>query len=108
MSVSSCDPGFYIGEDGFLGRNLGRRLLYDTKKWGFDEIGVNKLYSMVRSDNLGVLQSNLLSGYHVEGFLKDHLRSASGELVGIYLIAHFRDDWEKDKEKVASWSKIGD
>jgi RimJ/RimL family protein N-acetyltransferase len=107
-SVSSCNPGFYIGEDGFLGRNLGRRLLYDTKKWGFEEIGIGKLYSTVRSDNLGSLNSHLLSGYHIEGFLKDHLRSASGELVGIYLIAHFRDGWEKNKKKVSSWAKIGD
>jgi RimJ/RimL family protein N-acetyltransferase len=106
--VSSCNPGFYIGEDSFLGKRLGLRLLYDLLEWGLAETGVYKVYSEVRADNLKVLHYNLQAGYHIEGFLKDHLRSASGELVGLYLIAQFREDWPKSREKISSWGKIGE
>ena len=62
----------------------------------------------MRSDNLKVLHEELMAGFHIEGFLKDHIRPASGELVGIYLIAQFQPEWEKHKEKISSWAEIGD
>ena len=103
----TCDWGFYIGDDAFLGRKLGKRLLYDLMDWGFGEAGMNKMYSTVRSDNLKVLHDELQAGYHIEGFLKDHMRSASGELIGIYLIAQFQAEWVKNKQKISSWAEIG-
>ena len=109
MGVSSCDWGFYIGDDNFLWRKLGQRLIYDVLNWGFaeTEVGVNKMYSAVRSDNLKVLYRHMQAGSHIEGFLQDHMRAASGELLGIYLIAQFRSEWHKNKEKIFSWSQIG-
>jgi len=106
--IKSCDWGYYIGDDAFLGQKLGMRLLYDLTDWGFSEAGMYKMYSTVRSDNLKALHDELQAGYHIEGFLKDHLLSASGELIGIYLIAQFQTEWVKNKEKISSWAKIGD
>ena len=106
--VSSCDWGFYVGDDAFLGRKLGRRLIHDAHEWGFMEAKVTKMYSTVRSDNLKVLYDDMQSGNHIEGFLKEHMRSPSGELIGIYLIAQFRDEWIKNKEKISSWAVIGE
>lgn len=107
MDVSSCDSGAYIGENAFEGRGLGLRLIYDLLQWGFVEVGVNKMYSTVRSDNLKVLNYDLHAGYYIEGFLKDHMRAEDGERIGIYLIAQFQDEWLKNREKIASWAKIG-
>ena len=108
MDVSSCDTGTYIGENAFEGRGLGLRLIYDLQQWGFVEVGVNKMYSTVRADNLKVLNYDLHAGYHIEGFLKDHMRAEDGELIGIYLIAQFRNEWLQNREKIASWAKIGE
>ena len=106
--VSSCDWGFYVGDKDFLGRKLGQRMLYNVYEWGFVELGINKMYSTVRSDNLKALYSMMQAGNYVEGFLKDHMRESSGELIGIYLIAQFRRDWMKNREKISSWAMIGE
>ena len=103
-----CNWGYYVGDDAFLGHKLGLRLLYDLHDWGFIDKNLDKMHSTVRSDNIKALHDELLAGYHVEGYLKNHLRSTTGELIGLYLIAQFRDEWMKNREKIASWAKNGD
>ncbi len=106
--AGSSDWGIYIGEEAFLGRRLGKRMVYDVHRWGLIDEALNKMYSTVRSDNLRVLHSYLELGNHIEGFLKDHIRLPGGELIGIYLIALFKDEWLKNGEKISSWANIGD
>lgn len=103
-----CDWGIYIGDETYLRRGLGRRLAHAVHEWGFMDENVNKMHSTVRADNLKALHSYLELGCHIEGFLKDHIRNANGAPVGIYLIAQFRDEWLRNREKVAEWGKIGD
>ena len=107
-NVSSCDWGIYIGEEAFLGRGLGRRLAYDVHSWALEDESLGKMFSSVREDNLKILQTYLQLGDHVEGFLKKHLRSASGELIGLYLIAQFREEWLLNRERSAAWVRTGD
>lgn len=106
-SAGTTDWGLYIGEDAFLGRGLGKRLTYDVHDWGFSVSGIDKMYSVVRSDNLRALHTYLQMGICLEGYLKNHLRSPSGESVGLYLIALFRTEWLASKERNAAWGKIG-
>lgn len=107
-SAQTCDWGIYIGEDTFLGRGLGKRLAYDVREWGFVDEGLNKMYSTVRADNLKALHSYLELGDHVEGFLKDHICDPEGNRIGIYLVAQFREDWLRNRERVAERGKIDD
>lgn len=106
--VKTCDWGFFIGNQSFLGKRLGKRLVYDGSEWGFMEQGFHKLYSSVRSDNLSVLNMDMEGGSHIEGFLKNHMYDREGNLIGIYLIAQFRGEWLKQREKIAAWGKIGE
>lgn len=104
----TCDWGVYIGEDAFLGRGLGRRLVFDTHLWGFGEQKMRKMHTSVRADNLKALFSYLELGHRVEGLLQDHIRTPEGDLIGVYLIAQFCGAWDKNKEKASSWGLIGE
>jgi RimJ/RimL family protein N-acetyltransferase len=101
-----CDWGFYVGEEAFLRRGLGRRLLYDLHEWGFAERGMRKMYTAVLSDNHGALLVELEAGNKIEGLLRDHVRTPSGALVDVYLIAQFSAEWTARREALSTWARI--
>lgn len=96
---SRCDWGMYIGETGFLGRGLARRLLFDLLAWAFEEEGLQRLYTSVVGDNAKAVALYLEYGFHFEGRFEKHIRRDSGELVDVYWLAIFSEVWREKKEQ---------
>lgn len=89
---SRSDWGMYIGDERFLGRGLGRRMLLDLLKWAFEEEGLNRLYTSVMADNSRAVALYLDCGFHFEGRFERHIRRASGEFVDVYWMAMFEQE----------------
>ena len=96
---SRCDWGIYIGETGFLGRGLSRRMLFDLLAWAFEEEGLQRLYTSVVGDNAKAVALYLEYGFHFEGRFEKHIRRDSGELVDVYWLAIFSEVWREKKEQ---------
>ena len=94
---SRSDWGMYIGDERFLGRGLGRRMLLDLLEWAFEEEGLNRLYTSVLADNSKALALYLDCGFHLEGRFERHIRRTSGEFVDVYWIAMFAQEWRRKK-----------
>lgn len=107
-SAGTSDWGIYIGEEAFLGRGIGKRLVYDVHTWGFSIPDIQKMYSVVRADNPKALCSYLKMGITLEGCLRKQLTDSKGKPVDLYPIALFRENWEIYKKQHIAWGKIGD
>lgn len=71
----SSDWGFYIGDDKYLGRGLGKRMLDDLLEWAFGEEGLKELHTTVRKEN-----NKAVSMYEAAGF------KITGENGGFYTV----------------------
>ena len=89
--------GMYIGDERFLGRGLGRRMLLDLLEWAFEEEGLERLYTSVLADNSKAVALYLDCGFHFEGRFERHIRRASGEFVDVYWMALFAHEWRRKK-----------
>ena len=92
-----CDWGMYIGDIGYLGRGLGRCMLYDLLVWVFDEEKLERLYTSVVADNTKVVALYLDFGFHFEGRFERHIRRDTGVLVDVYWMALFAHEWRRKK-----------
>lgn len=95
---SRSDWGMYIGDERFLGRGLGRRMLLDLLEWAFEEEGLNRLYTSVLADNSKAVALYLDGGFHFEGRFERHIRRTSGEFVDVYWMAMFAHEWRRRKD----------
>lgn len=94
---SRSDWGMYIGDERFLGRGLGRRMLFALLEWAFEEEGLERLYTSVLADNSKAVALYLDCGFHFEGRFERHIRRASGEFVDVYWMALFAHEWRRRK-----------
>ena len=87
------DWGIYIGESGYEGRGFGREMLDDLLSWGFEEEGLNRLFTSVTADNAPAIGMYLRAGFHFEGRFEKHIIRSDGEKVDLLWVALFRPDW---------------
>jgi UDP-4-amino-4,6-dideoxy-N-acetyl-beta-L-altrosamine N-acetyltransferase len=92
-TASRSDWGMYIGERGFLGKGLARQMLYDILLWAFEEECLFRLFTSVLADNTLAIRLYLETGFHIEGRFEKHIKRDSGEMVDLYWIAMFKNEW---------------
>ncbi len=97
--ASRSDWGMYIGEKTFLGRGFARPMLFDLLTWAFEEKGFRRLFTSVLGDNVKAIALYLNFGFHLEGRFERHIRRESGELVDLYWLAYFREQWNLSQIK---------
>ncbi len=61
--------------------------------WAFEEKGFRRLFTSVLGDNAKAIALYLDFGFHLEGRFEKHIRRESGDLVDLYWLACFRDNW---------------
>jgi UDP-4-amino-4,6-dideoxy-N-acetyl-beta-L-altrosamine N-acetyltransferase len=90
----SSEWGFYIGEDSYTGKGLGKRILYMLLERFFDEMGFNTLLTKVLSDNTAALRI-----YREFGFTEMGRAFVDGDKEILRLSFH-RNDWFRQKEDI--------
>ncbi|MBH9964808.1 GNAT family N-acetyltransferase [Rossellomorea oryzaecorticis] len=75
-----AELGIAIGDKDYWGRGYGLAAMKEMLQWGFNELGLNKIWLRVEVDNEKAIKSYLRMGYVEEGILRqDRLRN--GEFV---------------------------
>lgn len=64
-NVKSGELSFVIGETKFKGQGMGKELVEGMTRLGFEELGLNALFSTVVKENLPSLKALLANGYRI-------------------------------------------
>ncbi|EHM10278.1 pseudaminic acid biosynthesis N-acetyl transferase [Thermanaerovibrio velox DSM 12556] len=100
------DWGMYIGDERFLNRGLSKHMLYSLMEWGFEDEGLERLFTSVLASNVGALSLYLRFGFHLEGRFERHIfRDQRWE--DVYWIAAFRKRWAEIRDDLKGMAEEG-
>jgi RimJ/RimL family protein N-acetyltransferase len=89
-----AELGIAIGDKAYWGRGYGLAAMKEMLQWGFNELGLNKIWLRVEVDNDKAIKSYLRMGYVEEGILRqDRLRN--GEFVDRVRMSILRSEFLK-------------
>ena len=71
--LKNAEYGIFIGEQDALGKGYGTEAAQLILRYGFDALGLHKIYLRVLSDNERAIASYRHAGFVVEGLLKDEI-----------------------------------
>ncbi len=83
------DWGMYIGNPAFRGKGLGTLLLEEIIRWGFQDLGLFKLYTSVLANNVRALSLYLKRGFQLEGNWRAHVLMPNGKRVDLLWLGLF-------------------
>ncbi len=87
-----AELGIAIGDKAYWGKGYGLAAMKEMLQWGFNELGLNKIWLRVEVDNEKAIKSYLRMGYVEEGILRqDRLRN--GEYVDRLRLSILRSEF---------------
>lgn len=93
--ASKGEYGIFIGEETFRGKGIGSEVAQMMLRYGFETIGLNRIYLSVFADNPTAIASYRRAGFCEEGMLRQDYR-ADGKYHDIVLMAALREEWSKE------------
>ena len=109
VSLSEIDPelscalwGLYIGEPTFRGRGLGKALLAHLLFWGFEELGLYRLYASVLADNKAAQSLYVQAGFQEEGVWREHVSTDKGRQ-NLHWVGMTAPEWQSHRKKTEKW-----
>lgn len=92
--VSKGEYGIFIGEESARGKGIGSEVAQMMLRYGFETLGLNRIYLSVFADNLAAIASYHKAGFYEEGRLRQDYR-VDGKYHDIVLMAALRQEWSK-------------
>lgn len=83
-----CEFGIFIGEEEFLGKGYGTLAAKKILSYGFEELGMNKIFLRVLADNRRAYNSYLAAGFVEEGVFRQDVW-IDGKPVDVIFMAKF-------------------
>ena len=68
---SKAEYGIFIGEDSAVGKGFGSEAARIAVEYGFEELGLHKIFLRVLADNAEAIRSYEKAGFVKEGYFKD-------------------------------------
>ena len=93
--ASKGEYGIFIGEEAARGKGLGGEAAQMMLRYGFEALGLNRIYLSVFADNAAAIASYRHAGFRGEGRLKQDFW-ADGRYHDIVLMAVLREEWLPD------------
>ena len=84
----------FIGEEDFRGKGYGRDAVMATLEYGFQSLGLNKVYLIVHEENDRAIRLYERCGFKREGFLREQ-ECIGGEYVNKYFMGILRREFQK-------------
>lgn len=72
---------------------IGTRAKLLMCQYGFEELGLNKLYFLANEDNAPIIKLNEKCGFTLEGRLRQEYRTAEGKLKDMLYFGLLKNDW---------------
>ena len=102
--ASKGEYGIFIGEETARGKGIGSEAAQMMLRYGFETIGLNRIYLSVFADNSAAIASYRRAGFYEEGRLRQDFR-ADGKYHDIVLMAALRQEWLKERGIVCRWEE---
>ncbi len=90
---SRCSWGFYIASQALRGRGLGSSAWFQTLRYAFDDLELEKVSSEVLDTNLSVIALHERFGFRREAYFRSHVRRGD-ERIDVIGLAMLRADWQ--------------
>lgn len=68
---AKAEYGIFIGEDSSVGKGFGSEAAQLAVLYGFEELGLHKIFLRAFADNAGAIRSYEKAGFVKEGYFKD-------------------------------------
>ena len=78
-----------------LHRGIGTRAMRLLCKYGFETVGLNKLYAYTNEDNAASIGLHKKVGYEIEGHLRQEYKDANGNLKDRIYLGYLRQNYSK-------------
>lgn len=88
-----CSWGFYIASQALRGRGLGSSAWFQTLRYAFDDLELEKVSSEVLDTNLSVIALHERFGFRREAYFRSHVRRGD-ERIDVIGLAMLRADWQ--------------
>jgi len=95
--VAKAELYITIGEKDTWGRGYGTEVYEILMKYGFEELGLNKIYVHYLTHNQGTQKIMEKIGWQLEGLLRQDIYS-HGKIVDRYISAILKEDWMRKNE----------
>lgn len=86
--------GIFIGEPDARGKGYVPQATMEILKFGFEQLGLNRIYLSVFADNAPAIHSYERTGFKLEGVLREDF-CRNGEFVDVVLMAMTKADYQK-------------
>ena len=103
----SGEYGIFIGEESARGKGYAKIATEQILKFGFDTLGLHRIYLTVMSDNIPAIKTYENSGFVREGVMRDEYLRIDG-YVDVVMMSILKQEWETRKnENIPKTNNIG-
>lgn len=85
--------GIFIGEESARGKGLGREAAHLMLQYGFETMGLHKIYLSVFAYNQAAIHSYQRAGFEIEGIFRDDFAD-NGRYEDVVWMAALKEEWE--------------
>ena len=93
-----CTYGRLIGDMTQRGKGVGSEVLFLILKYAFINLGMNRIYTVVFSDNQASIRSNEKAGMKQEGTLRQAFYK-NGSYKDVIVVSMLREDFDREYKK---------
>ena len=93
-SAQKGEYGIFIGEESARGKGLGSEAARLMLQYGFEALGLHRIYLSVFAYNQAAIQSYKRAGFRTEGVFRDDFLY-DGRYEDIVWMAAIREEWER-------------
>jgi RimJ/RimL family protein N-acetyltransferase len=94
---SKAEMYMAVGHKEYWGKGFAADISKVLMEYGFEELGMNRIYSYVWSENERMINLNKKFGYVTEGLLREDIFS-HGEFRSSYMMSILKDEYLNNKE----------
>lgn len=76
-------------------KGIGTEAMLLLCKYGFETMGLNKLYALINEDNVASIHLHKKVGYEIEGHLRQEYKDAEGSLKDRVYLGFLRENYKK-------------
>ena len=93
-----AEPFIALGNTDYWGKGLGTEVVRKLLDYGFNEIGLNRLYGFMLDNNPGALKMDIKAGFLQEGVLKEDV-IIHGNFHDRIMLGITKEEFNKNKQK---------
>lgn len=86
--------GIFIGEPDARGKGFVPHAIMEILGYGFEQLGLNRIYLSVQADNMAAIRSYEYAGFRLEGILRDDF-VRNGKYIDVVMMAMTKADYRR-------------